>query len=485
VNGLAAAAPVAHGEEVILIPAVRERAPASPRRRRADMVLPLETELERLSRQPSPRSLEAFWAKVEAHGTPWIEPLPDRPGLCRVTFLYRGDARTRNVVLVSGATLDRIEESRFRRRGTSDIWSFSLEWPDDTRTGYWLAANDSLVPLSRETDLPRRFSSFLPDPRNHRTFEARDPGDPDDPGLRVSMAELPRAPRDPLTRRVRGVPRGAVTAHRLPSRILRGDRRVWTYDPPPPAGRRARAVVIAFDGFVHLGPIPLPVILDNLHAEGRIAPTRAIIVDTLAEGDRSRLLTCNDAFRRFLADELLPRFGLDPAAEDGRTVLAGQSLGAVAALHALFGHPELFRGALLQSGDFPWAPEGEEPNALARLASRARGPPASVWMEVGSMEGGTVGEGGVSTLAANRHLRDVLVARGDRVAYREFHGGHDYPCWRESFSIGLRWLLPSAGDSEGDRSPAALSRSHPRRPGAASAVGPAKRTGGHPSDRGS
>ena len=54
------------------------------------------------------------------------------------------------------------------------------------------------------------------------------------------------------------------------------------------------------------------------------------------------------------------------------------------------------------------------------------------------------GENGIpSILEANRHLRDVLLAKGYRVHYQEFNGGHEYINWRGQVSAGLLALLGS------------------------------------------
>ena len=47
-----------------------------------------------------------------------------------------------------------------------------------------------------------------------------------------------------------------------------------------------------------------------------------------------------------------------------------------------------------------------------------------------------MGDGG-SILVTNRHLRDVLRAKGYEVFYQEFQGAHDYLSWRGTIADGL------------------------------------------------
>ena len=55
-------------------------------------------------------------------------------------------------------------------------------------------------------------------------------------------------------------------------------------------------------------------------------------------------------------------------------------------------------------------------------------------MDAGAYELDMTG-GGV--LVPNRHLRDVLRARGYEVRYQEFPGDHDYINWRGTLADGL------------------------------------------------
>ena len=46
-------------------------------------------------------------------------------------------------------------------------------------------------------------------------------------------------------------------------------------------------------------------------------------------------------------------------------------------------------------------------------------------------------------LDTNRHLRDVLVAKGYSVKYGEFNGNHSYVAWRADFAERLMALIGS------------------------------------------
>jgi enterochelin esterase family protein len=177
--------------------------------------------------------------------------------------------------------------------------------------------------------------------------------------------------------------------------------------------------------------------LDNLTADGAIPPTVALLVHTMGPR-RPDDLSCNPAFVDLLADRLLPwaarEFGAttDPAG----TVVAGQSAGGLTAAYAAYRRPERFGNALSQSGSFWWPDETEFDEGsewLTRQFATGTQRAARFYVEVGLQEW--------MLLTQNRHLRDVLRARGYDLAYREFNGGHDYACWRGGLADGLAHLL--------------------------------------------
>ena len=122
-------------------------------------------------------------------------------------------------------------------------------------------------------------------------------------------------------------------------------------------------------------------------------------------------------------------------------LIAGASLGGVAAVFAGESHPEVFGNVLSQSGAFWHHPEAGRDGWLAERFAAGEKRPTRFWLEVGAFES-------TSMVANNRRLRDVLRAKGYPVEYREFPGGHDYLTWRDSLAAGLRDLL---GAESGER----------------------------------
>jgi len=114
-------------------------------------------------------------------------------------------------------------------------------------------------------------------------------------------------------------------------------------------------------------------------------------------------------------------------------------------------YPGHFGNVLSQSGSFWWAPDAApgqagaaEPEWLARRYAEAPRQPIRFWLEAGRFE---TGRGQAGILESNRHLRDVLRARGYDVRHREFSGGHDWYHWRGTLADGLLALFaatPSA-----------------------------------------
>src|SRR6185436_9340603 len=77
--------------------------------------------------------------------------------------------------------------------------------------------------------------------------------------------------------------------------------------------------------------------------------------------------------------------------------------------------------------------EWTEGGWLIRDIGAAPRKPLEIYLDAGRFE--------MDLRDSNRHLRDVLVAKGYPVTYAEFSGGHDGWIWRGTIADGLIALL--------------------------------------------
>ena len=172
----------------------------------------------------------------------------------------------------------------------------------------------------------------------------------------------------------------------------------------------------------------------------------AVFIDQSAR--RNLELSNNPQFADFVANELLPqvrkrwRATSDPA----QTTLCGSSAGGLASAFAAFRHPDVFGNVLSQSGAF-WpgkTRDNPEQEWLTRQFRESDKLPIRFVLQVGVLEIGATPLNGPSILATNRHLRDVLRAKGYDVYYSEVAGGHEPLTWRGGVAEGLMQLQGKA-----------------------------------------
>jgi enterochelin esterase family protein len=349
----------------------------------------------------------------------------------RVTFEWRGEGG--RVALAGGPAGWRFAENLLAREADG-VWRRTYVLPRAIRATYGF-----LPDPPDELDVVRVWSAIRPDPLNPATFTF--PGDAEDPGFEQdavrSVVEGPDAPPNAYAAERPGSARGTVRMERFG-----GNRRVWLYVPP---GHDAAAapcgLLLVFDGWAYLNLVPVPTILDNLHAEGALPRLVAVLVDS---PERIREFNYDDGFVRFLVDEVLPwaRREGNATGDPRRTIAAGSSAGGVAAAFLAYRRPDVVANVLSQSGAFWWGRDGEEGHEWLTARIAAAPPPREVRfsLEVGLLENETpvTVPGAPTMLHANRRLRGVL---GDRVVrYVEFAGGHDYLCWQATFADGLTAL---------------------------------------------
>lgn len=376
-------------------------------------------------------ALDVFWQEISQQGAPLIEPLAGDEKQLLVTFLWRAADEAHNVAVVSNLSGQMGASEAMTRLPATDVWYKSYPLPNDTRESYQFAVA----------------GNHVTDPFNPRQHIFPDDAEVGLTGWASSALELPGAPPQSWSKPRPDIPNGQVTLHRVRSRFLDNEYRVWVYTPP--GYSRAGApygFLLILDGWFYVHLIPTPTILNNLLAAGLLPPLVALMVGHPWDPTRQRDLACYPPFVEFVTKELLPwaRASFHLAQEPNQTGVIGGSRGGLAAAHLGFKHPELFGQVLAQSGAFSWKPADERDfywlphqyGASPRL-------PLRFYLEAGLFETaiGTDFGGKQDFLAASRYMRDVLRAKGYEVHYQEFSGGHNPLNWQGSLANGLLALF--------------------------------------------
>jgi enterochelin esterase-like enzyme len=396
-----------------------------------------------------------FWRQVAQEHTPLVEPAENDPDHRLVTFLWRGTPLTRNVLLAASFQSGGFHPLDFvmHQIRLTDVWYLTARLPAGARFTYSLSLNDPLVFSGPQ---PQRMATMQADPLNPSRW-----GCPDDASRFdcQSIAELPGAVPQPWLIRNSSIPAGSVEKQTIHSELLKNDHDLSVY---LPAGYKPSGapydLVILFDESAYLTKVPTPVILDNLIAAGKIPPTVAVLIANPSPATRMKELSPNRPFTDFLAGELVPwiRAHYNVTHDPAHTVIAGSSLGGLAATYAAYEHPETFGNILCQSGSFWWAPDHSaaaaegtitETGWMAKEFIARPKLPLKFYLDAGTFEYDVLGTGG-SILETSRHMRDVLLAKGYEVHYQQFVGGHDYLSWRGTFADGLMSLIARASKAE-------------------------------------
>lgn len=397
---------------------------------------------------PSSAATERFWQHVSQVGTPLVEPIPADSQHQLVTFLWRGDSNIQNVVVLGSFQTHPVSYYIMEHIPNADVWYLTLKLPAGARFMYRLSVNDPIVSSGPRT--AERAATQQADPFNPKRWL-------NEPGASKyeywSMAELPGAPPQPWIAKKPEIPEGKLEKHRLASVLLGNEHNITVYTPYGyQKNGSASNLLIVFDENAYLDRVPTPIILDNLITAGKIPPTVAVLIANPSQETRNKELPPNPRFADFLASELIPwvHANYNVTRDPDKTVLAGSSYGGIAATYAALRHPEVFGNVLCQSGSFFWAPDhdfGEgaitETGWLAKEFIKSPKLPIKFYMDAGLFEVDTTGSGG-GILEPSRQMRDVLLAKGYEVHYRQFASGHDYLNWRGTFADGLMTLIGMA-----------------------------------------
>ena len=216
------------------------------------------------------------------------------------------------------------------------------------------------------------------------------------------------------------------------------ERKVWSL--APPAGRPTAAILF-LDAELYLERVGAAAVVRRLQERRAIPPAVAVFLSDGGAAARHEDFVCRPEYARFVARDLV---GSVREEHPGVTeiVIAGLSLSGLAAAYAATRHPAVFRAAVCQSPSFWW-----ERGRFAEELPAATPAGPEFWICVGSRET----EAGVShppsglrqgltQVAGCVSAAAALRAKGYRVSYREYDGGHDPECWRDDLSLALPWV---------------------------------------------
>lgn len=287
------------------------------------------------------------------------------------------------------------------------IWTARLELLPDTYMEYCFGTDEERLndPLNR-----RRVSNGM--------------------GKYNNWFTMPEASFTPLAQPVPDVPQGELIALSLPTQgTVAGQARSVTFYRPPVPG--PVPLLLVYDGPDYLRRARLPMLLDNLLAQGRIRP---LAVAFVANGRSARMAEYggSDGTITFVREIVLPaaRQQLALTTEPGDFGVLGASMGGLMALYTGLRLPQLFGHVLSQSGAFHL---DDYPTSVLSLVADGPRLPLRIWLDVGRYEW---------LLASNRTTHDLLAARGYDVTYREYSAGHNYTAWRNDLWRGLEALFP-------------------------------------------
>ncbi len=355
-------------------------------------------------------------------------PLPDRlpvigrspePGMAEVTFAWAPDDPAHvgwdvmvHVNSITDANREDIGPARMEWIGDTGVAALGYLLPDDLVASYRIVTMPRIPDDAGRTPEGWRavHAAGVPDPRNAEHI-------PNPLGHGSSVLRMPGSPRHPAES-----PDAPVRRHHQTTDLdLPADSPApWSRLLVPDDG--AERLVVLFDGESWDG-LPLE---DALRRIGG-PPAAIAIVGSGGRSGRVALLPDADAVGHALEHVLdaCRHTVIGEVITPANVIVAGQSLGGLAAASVVVHRPDLAMTAIAQSGSY-WhgAPEGTPRTEDGRLPAAARESDLGgrrLVIQYGRHER-VLGP-------LSRRFADTCRASGAGVVLREYPGGHDYAWW--------------------------------------------------------
>ena len=320
-------------------------------------------------------------------------------------FLLKQDAQ--KVALAGDMNQWQPDQTYLDQLADTDLWYYIFPTYPDARLDYKFVIDDG---------------SWILDPRNPRRSDHND--------FVNSELRMPEY-QDPLiAERDSSVQMGKLDTLAVDTNRWTMIRSIVVYKPAAYEALESMPSAYFHDGLNQVAIADVPVILDNLIAQGTIPPAIAIFVEPK---DRSQAYAFEQqsAFARFFVEELVPyideKYKTSRKGDDRATI--GASFGGLISVVLSFTYPEVFGNCGAHSCAY-W------PNKRAGyelILSRLKEPVkyAAIW---GSYDG---------VRSNNNEVVRHFENEGIPILHRELHEGHTWALWRATTSDFLQYFFGS------------------------------------------
>jgi enterochelin esterase family protein len=267
-------------------------------------------------------SINLFWESIEREGSPLIETIEGDDDKALLTYIYKGDENTKNVVVMHPTCWKDYKDNMLINIPGTNIWYKSFVIRNDVRGRYDFSVNDAL-----DEDWEKRNSNIRHDVYNKNKIIFKDNEGKFD--SIISYFVMPKAEKYLWTIE-RGIDnKGSLETHEIYFKGLNDKRKIYVYKPYNYSQDNIYKLLVLTDGDTYIDILSAHTVIDNLIAEGVIPPMLVVLIDS--GNNRNEELMCSETFANCLAFEIMPwiksNFHVSERAED--IIIGGFSLGGL------------------------------------------------------------------------------------------------------------------------------------------------------------
>ncbi|MEP3350752.1 MAG: enterochelin esterase [Marinomonas sp.] len=389
---------------------------------------------------------EDWWESISLQESPLCMSLNNDTSL--VCFVYR-DNQNSNVGsvymdLYSKTPHPTKQLTQFSKLEGTDVWYWETQLPNDWLGSYFIMpvpSGNKPPEQSGRSEMRRWWIQSMSEYAQSDSLNLW-PNYTNGNGLSLSIVSL--AHSEALTGTSNTLfpyadkkPSGLLTESPWHSKILNNQRSIWLYRTAAEVTEEL-PVVFLFDGQFWAQHLSIFTDLDALTSQGQLPPAQYVFIDSINTKTRSHELACNTVFWQALQQELIPwistQFNITSDAK--KTIVAGQSLGGLAAVFGAFHWPDRFASAISLSGSFWWPDVDSLPGEgelIQQIEQAETSTSLNLVLEAGCYEN--------DMLEVSKAMAKTLKKKGHNIHFQEFRGGHDWLCWRYSLLRSLIKIL--------------------------------------------